>query len=234
MRRFFILLSILAAGQNVYSRVTIKAIKGDVQVRRGMDEEWQPASGGTELEDLDTILCLEGNVTLLVDDNVTFDLGSHSILDISDLRRITKREMFLYLMSEKVKNIKPAKNRAKLQVGSVSVVHGESKQQRKNFTNDSITSDWRLEHNGGVAMFRHGLYANTIVKLVKIQKKYAEIDDCGEIDFYIARAFQELDEAGQAVDRYERVLERSKACDDPDSRYRYRQAERAKGELELR
>ncbi len=234
MRRFFFFILVFAASQTAFSKVTIFSVKGDVRIRRGMDEEWQPASRDITLQDLDTILCLEGSARLQVDDHLTFDLGPNSILDISDLRRITKREMFLYLMSEKVKNIKPSKNRSKLRVGSVSVVHGESKRQPKTAAPQVVTADWRLAYNGGVAMFQHGLYANTIVKLVKVQKKYAGIQDCGEIDFYIARAFRALDEDGQARDRFEQVLEKSASCDSPASRDRYRQAERAMDQLDRR
>src|SRR3990172_8290855 len=101
----------------------IAKVTGEVKVRRGLDEKWQNAFAGMMLKNIDTILSLEGEVVLRMDDGTTFHLGSHSILDIGDLRRITRQEMFLYLMAQKVDKIQPRGEKARLHVGNVSVVH---------------------------------------------------------------------------------------------------------------
>ena len=85
-------------------------------VRRGLEETWKTASREMMLKDIDTIRVGENaEVVLELSDNATFTLGSNSILDIGDLRRITKREMFLYIMALKIEKIDRPKKDDKIQ-----------------------------------------------------------------------------------------------------------------------
>jgi hypothetical protein len=205
---------------------TILSVHGDVKIRRGLEEKWQTAVSGMSLDEIDTILSLEGKAVLSVHDSLTFSLGSHSILDIGDLRTITKRELFIFLMSEKVKNLEQREG-TQLRVGNVSVVHGESKAKKEAEFVSSNLQNMRREVNGAQALFDNRYYSNTIVKLVKIEKRYEEKEDCGEIHFLMARSFEHLDEPGQAVDSYRLVLTQTSACTDAGSEYRKRESDRA-------
>ncbi len=192
----------------------ITKMSGEVKVRRGLEEEWVSAAPGTSLDVMDTILTLEGKVLLKIQDGTNFELGENSILDISDLRRVTKREMFLYLMSAKVNKIQPRSEKTKLRVGNVSVVHGESKlkdETVKEINNDS----WSKEFNGAVALFDQQFYTNTVIKLSKIKNKNSELNDCGQVDLYLAKSFEHLNEPGQALDAYQTAFEeisKSETC----------------------
>jgi len=100
-------------------------ISGNVTVRRGVEETWQPASKGMELEDIDTILTgADGIIRLQTSTGRYFELRNNAILDISDLREITEKELFVFLMENKLKNIEPRKGKTPLRIGNVSVVHG--------------------------------------------------------------------------------------------------------------
>jgi len=207
--------------------VKIKKISGDIRVRHGLEENWLPASRGMTLEYIDSIFALEGEVVLETEDGSTFRLGSNSILDISDLRRITKKELFLYLMSEKVGKIPQREEKTKLRIGNVSVVHGESKSKSRTIKSNSIEQKWRQELNGAKAMFDQEFYTNTVVKLHKIRKNYSTINDFGELHFYLGKTFEELDEDGQALDVYQIALDQSRDCDLPQINRLKRDAQRA-------
>ena len=65
--------------------VKIAHLSGEVQVRRGLDETWQPVSLGIFIKEVDTILTGEkGEVVLDLGNGATFTLGPNSILDVSD------------------------------------------------------------------------------------------------------------------------------------------------------
>lgn len=190
----------------------IVKIKGNVKVRRGLEETWQTASRGMNLDIIDSILILEGEAKLEIHDGLTFKLGSNSMLDIADLRKITRKEMFLYLMAEKVDKIPQRNEKTKLKIGNVSVVHG-AKATTSTSENINLSKKWQQELNGAKALFDQDYYPNTIVKLHKIRKKYPETKDFGEIHFYLGKAFEQLDESGQAIDAYQIALEKSKDCE---------------------
>ncbi|OGC01556.1 hypothetical protein A2V82_04490 [candidate division KSB1 bacterium RBG_16_48_16] len=190
----------------------IAKVTGEVKVRRGLDEKWQNAFAGMMLKNIDTILSLEGEVVLRMDDGTMFHLGSHSILDIGDLRRITRQEMFLYLMAQKVDKIQPRGEKARLHVGNVSVVHGEKVLAPAKAPGDRASTNWLWSLNAARAMYEQNLYPNTIVSLHKLLSRFSQPNDCGEIHLYMGRAFEKLDEAGQALDAYQLAAARCSRC----------------------
>ena len=212
---FIAAISFLAAGQTAFAESGAKILKisGDVKVRRGLDETWQPAARGMGLEVIDSIIALEGEITLEIENGFTFTLGNNSMIDISDLRKITRREMFLILMSEKVEKIPQRGEKTKLRIGNVSVVHGESKAKTAANPDNAYAKNWRQELNGAKAMLNHEYFPNSIVKLHKIRNKYQKMKDFGELHFYLGEAFDRLDETGQAVDAYRIAITQSKNCD---------------------
>lgn len=195
-------------------RVAIIKISGEVKIRRGVDEHWQPAAGGTLLDDIDTILTGEaGKVQLRLHDGAKFELGPNSILDIADLRKISEREMFLLLMSRKINNIGPRENKTKLRIGNVHVTHGELKTTASG--KGSVELDtWQLERNGATALYKQELTTNAIVKFNKILQKYPDANDCGELHFLLGTAFESIAKTGQAMSAYRMVETREgEGCD---------------------
>ncbi|MBN1466209.1 hypothetical protein JXA02_10625, partial [candidate division KSB1 bacterium] len=119
-----ILLFTLLCLTTVFPAVTVERTAGEVMVRRGLDEQWLTVRKGMLLEDIDTIQTGEGTVVLKMPDGSTFTMGSLSIVDISDLRKISRQEMFIFLMSQKVQKIAPRQGTSELIVPNVSSVHG--------------------------------------------------------------------------------------------------------------
>lgn len=207
--------------------VKIISLSGEVKVRRGVEETWHLAAAGMRLEEIDTILTGEASAVVLeTPDGATFRLSNYAILDIADLRKITEREMFLYLMSNKVNQIPARQEKTRLRIGNVSTVHGEPKagSSRRAAEKDESQS-WIQETNGAKALYDQHYYPNAVVKLHKILAKYSSIEGCGEIHFYLGKAFEALSKPGQAGDAYKIVLER--LCDDDASKQRADEARRA-------
>lgn len=212
----------------------IVKLSGDVSVRRGLEENWEKAAIGQELEDIDTILALEGEVVLEIRENHTFTLRSNTMLDIGDLRKIQERELFIYLMEKKVKEIQPRTKKTPLRIGNVSVVHGSQPKLNTNSPNlDDAENWWRKETNGAAAMLSQKYYPNTIVKTHKILSKYPNIKDCGELHFYLARSLEAIGKTGQAIDAYQQSIDRceEKKCNDKAALERLQMAKAALKEL---
>jgi hypothetical protein len=207
-----IALMLAAASFPLFSAARLETVQGDVQVRRGVEEKWSPAAVGINLEDIDTILTLEGNTTLKLADGAVFKLGPNSILDIDDLRRISRQEMFLLLMSQKVQDMKPRERSSNLEVENISSVHGQQKTttpKRLSTANDA----WKRGLNAARAMYQQRLYPNSVVKLHKLLSRYEEIQDCGEVFLYLGKSFEALDERGQAIDYYQSAAEKGGVCE---------------------
>jgi hypothetical protein len=218
--KILVFVNILAASVLADSGAKITRAKGEVKVRYGMDETWESASVGLILKEIDTILTGEGaEVTLQMPDGTAFTLGRNSILDIGDLRKILKKELFLYLMSHKIQKIKQGPQKTKLQIGSVSVVRAESKDKNVDTINIPSADFKNQEINGALALFQQKYYSNTIIKLHKVISKYGDNDECGRMHFYIAKSFKEMDMDGQAVDSFQTAIDNYKEQKCQSSKY---------------
>ena len=205
-----IVLLLFFEAQWAFAGAKVTKISGDVKVRRGVEEAWQNASVGMLLDDIDTILTgASGEVVLQTGDGVAFKLRSSAVLDISDLRKITRQEMFIYLMSKKVQKIEPSTGTPKLRIGNVSVVHGESKAAPDSSLADRSNPDfWKQEKNGAIALLDQHYYPNSIIKIHKILDKYGAVPDGGELHFYLGKSFEQIDSPGQAIDAYQAAIQR--------------------------
>jgi len=191
--------------------VTITSVSGDVQFRKGLDENWETAKVGMILEDIDTILTgNEGTVSLILESGTVFKMGSDALLDIGDLRTIMEQELFLYLMSEKIDKLEPVQKKAKLKIGNVSVVHGASaKTDSVQDQNERILIVIK-EKNGAVALYDNKFYPNAIIKMHKIVNTNSEANDCGELYYLMGKSFEAINKSGQAIDHYNLALEQIK------------------------
>ncbi len=204
-----ILLILLVGVELALAGAKIIKFSGEVKVRRGVEESWQPVSIGILLEYIDTILTgTNGTVVVQTSEGINFELGNNSILDISDLRKISEKELFLYLMSQKVQNIEPCEGKTKLRIGNVSVVHGESKVESENASRGELQPEFLVqETNGARALYDQKFYPNAIIKFYKIIDKYNSFQNKGEINLYLGRSFEALNHPGQAIDAYQSVID---------------------------
>jgi hypothetical protein len=186
----------------------IVTLNGDVKIRRGVDEHWQKVSLGILLEDLDTILTGEnGEVILKLHNGMKFRLGPNAILDLSDLRKISDQELFLYLTRKKIDNVEKRIEKTPLHLGSVSVVHGTN----KNINDENLViiekeDITKFIINGIRALYSQELYPNTIIKIHQTMNYTQELKDCGELHFYLGSSFEALNKPGQAIDEYRAVI----------------------------
>jgi hypothetical protein len=200
--------------------VKIIEAKGNVMVRFGIEESWQKAQIGSILKNIDSILSGEdGSVVLELAGGLKFKMGSNTILDIADIREIQQRELFMYLMSQKIDKLETPDGNTPVKVGNVSIVHGDSKQVEKPIESTSEQEDWYpFEINGALALYDHQYYPNTIIKCIKIQNKYDPGRDKGKIDYYIAKSFEGLNDSAQARDAYQKALDEYNEFKDPPSK----------------
>ena len=201
----FVCLSLFMAGEN-FAGARILSLKGDVKVRRGMEETWQPAAVNMLLEDMDSILNGEtGSVVLSIDDGRTFYMGGNSILDIADLRRITEQQLFLYLTARKIRSLDPPAGEKPIRIQNVSTVRADDRSQTES-ASTAANDLCAQETNAALAMAEQAFYPNAVMKMHKILEAHGSIADKGSLYFYLGRSFEALDDRGRALEAYQSVL----------------------------
>jgi hypothetical protein len=214
-----VLLVLYPVAATIAAEIQIVNLSGDVKFRRGVEENWHVAQKDVLLEEIDTIWTGEdGKVVLQLRDNRQFTLGENSMLDIADLRNIKEEDLFLILMNQKIKKIDTSKEKMPLQIGTVSVVHGSSKDSSQVYLKTDTLNQQEAVKNGIRALFAQEFYANTIVKVKQYFNYFAMLQDCGELDYYVGRSFEMLNQFGQAIDAYEISITKNKndSCPEQD------------------
>ncbi|MEJ2628282.1 MAG: hypothetical protein P8078_06980 [bacterium] len=238
--KIFFLLCLIFTYRFSYGTVEVKIdkIQGQVQVRRGVEEEWTPAGINMVLKDIDTILTGEtGIVVLSIEKGMVFTLGSNSILDIGDLREITKDELFLYLTSQKVKNLQKINEPTNIHIENVSVVRAEQKSLEKEAVIPDKNSEIKIfEINGAKALFQQEYYTNSIMKFYQILESYSEFNKRGEIYYYLGHSFESIHEYGRARDAYETARQEFKNSEnsDPNTQLLEKKSEEASERIKAR
>ena len=191
-----------------------------LEIGPGRDEGWQRAGVGMLLEDIDSILSGEvSRVVLELPEGVVFTLGGNAVIDIGDLRKITERDLFLYLTSQKINRIERSGKESKIHIENVSVVRGEKKMSTLSEVYSKASSHMReLETNGAKALYSQGFYPNTIIKLYKIIEKYPDAEDDGKIQLFLGQSFEKVDEPGRALEAYQKVLKQGEKGDTDESK----------------
>ena len=189
----YIYILLLFISQISFAEVSVKIINsnGDAKVRFGLEENWNKATAGIQLKEIDTILTGENGEI------------------------VQEKELFLYLMSKKVENFEHRKGKTKLRIGNISSTYGEDK-AKKDSTVKPIDEKSKKEINGAIALYIQEYYTNTLYKLHTLLDKYKSTIDMGEVHFFIAKAFEALDKKGQAIDSYQLVLEIYQGLDSLD------------------
>lgn len=206
----------------------ITAIKGVVHIRRGLEETWQPAAVGQVLDEMDSIITGEAAETILkMEDDRIFRLGSNAIIDLTDLRHITQQELFLLLMTEKIGNLENHREKSRLQLGHVTVIHGENRNPSAPAGQEA--RGWLKEYNGAGALHNQSFFPNAILKLAKIINRFPQADDCGQMYFLLGKSFMAMQQNGQALGALRSSIEKldQAGCTDENAGERRAAAESA-------
>jgi hypothetical protein len=183
-------------------------MSGEVKVRLGVDEKWQPAQLDLLLEDIDTIWTGEdGSTVLELDNGQKFRLSANSMLDIIDLKELDQQELFLILMKMKLGKVEVKNDKTPLQLGTVSLVHGTSKDSSTLPLQTSAPELQEAMKNGIRDLYKQSFYPNTILKIEKFYAQHPDIRDCGELQYYLGHSFETIGQPGQAKDAYSRVVQ---------------------------
>lgn len=214
-----LLLSFVFGGTLAQAALPVKVVQlqGDVRIRRGVEEKWQAAAQGMLLEEIDTIMTLEGaEVVLELGNRTTFRLAGNAILEVADLREITERELFLILMSEKVGKLAPRSEKVPLRIGAVSSVRGAPFQNSERGETQVGPQLWRMEANAAQALQSQNFLPNAAMKLHRVKEKFPARQDCGEVSYELAQVWENLRQTGRARDEYQAALRecQTQKCED--------------------
>lgn len=193
-------------GSAVCGEIVVERVRGEVMVREGVDESWKPAKVQDRLRPHDSMMTGEnGSAFLLVtmesEEMKRISLPAGIILDLSDIRTLTREELILKLTMERVKAAPYQWKSNDLQIPNATVVHGSgvSGQEREEGT-DLETA--RLQMNGTRVLYSSGYFSTCALKGLSLLGRFPSLGESFDNRFLVAESLERAGLPGEALHEY--------------------------------
>jgi hypothetical protein len=179
---------------------TVKAVKGNVEVRKGVMEEWKKVRVGDPLKPEDSMRTGPGSTATIEADKRKLTIPEMTILDISDVRQLSQEDFLLKLAMQNILAV-PPRERDELSIPSATVLHGDNASK----TNTPVFPDTKvgeMELHGARVLFENSYYATSILKSKETLRTHPELKANFDARLTVATAFEKMKLNKEAVTEY--------------------------------
>jgi len=185
----------------------IKKLKGRVEVRHGVRESWESLTQSDTLRPEDTILMNKDSYIEIEGNGIFFKAIGDLILNISDLRRLSKDELLLQIAFEEMRALPGVKNEKRNSSSTGLYGADISKEETKLKTTQSLAYLWV---KGVRALFENGLYETASIRAKNLVSRFDELKDSYELKLIVASSFEKLGLYGEAISEYNKIIASSR------------------------
>lgn len=199
----FLMLMLTAAIAFGGEQITLQKAQGDVTVRAGVTETWEKARAGDVLNPDATLKTGKHSsaVLLLPSDNKKISFPPEVMVDISDIRDLTREELMLKLTMEKVRASSYEWKNKEMNIPSTTVVHGEVKAEKEPMREGAVEAGV-LQVNGARVLYENGFYSTSALKTMEVLRRYPSLGEKFENRFLIAQALEKSNLKSEALNDY--------------------------------
>jgi hypothetical protein len=179
---------------------TVKAVKGSVDVRRGVMEEWRKVKVGDLLKPEDSMRTGPGASATIEIEKRKLVVPELTILDISDVRQLTQEDFLLKLAMENILAV-PPREQEDFAIPSATVLHGENKSK----TDLTVLTDGNvgeMQLHGARVLYDNSYYATSILKSKETLRTHPEVRSNYDARFTVAMAFEKMKLTKEAITEY--------------------------------
>jgi hypothetical protein len=196
-----LLLGLLGAA-SVRADIRVVAVKGAVYVRHNVEEKWMPVSRGDILKPDDSMKSGgKSSASLLVDGKTTVILPEMAIIDLSDLRTLSKEDLLLKLAMERIRRI-PAKERdEEISIPRATTTHGANMDARGAVAASDPQVAF-MQMKGAEVLFGNGFYETGVLRAKGLFRIHPELSKRIDDRMMVAKALEALKLKGEALDEY--------------------------------
>ena len=206
MKTYFLLATAFLAAAAVAGDIKVVSVRGDVQVRRGVHEQWQTAAPGDVLKPEDSIKLEKlSSAVILLGEKERFVLPPEAIVDLSDLRRLTQEDLLLMLAMERVRSVPGGHPGDDLAFPRTSTVHGANRGSLPPAPAPGH-SPGAFELNGTNFLYEHGFYATCVLKSKEVFRLNPALLKVIDARMRVASALERMSLTGEAAEEYSGLL----------------------------
>lgn len=197
-----ILLIYLAGSLSVSAQFKIVFIKGEIKVRYGMNEQWQDLKSDAILKLEDAIsVGKKSSVVIQVSEDKKILIPEQSIIELSDLRRLTKEDLLLKLAMDKILTVPPQQRKYDLMPAPAAVIHGENKNVVNLGDKKTFESAMKIL-KGARVLYEHNFYGTCALRIKEVFRLYPDVQNEYEYKLIAARSLEKSELYDEALNEY--------------------------------
>lgn len=197
-----VLVLILGLAINIFADIKLLSVKGDVKVRRGVSEHWQQIKAGEILKLEDALFIgSKSSAAVSVDGQKKIALPEKTIVEISDLRYLTKEELLLKLAMERIIAVPQQDRRDELMPAQTTVIHGEKKSETSAVAKPTFENALKML-NGAKLLFENNFYGTCALRVREVLRIHPTIETSIEYKLLTANSFEKAELYDEALSEY--------------------------------
>lgn len=202
MRAIRMLLLLMALPVLACAHIRVAEVSGDVYVRHGVEEQWTKVATNEILKPEDSIRSgRRSGATLVLDDGRALALPESTIIDLSDLRTMTRGELMLKLAMEGIRSLPATRRTDDFLLPMTTAMHGARREEPAAHIPPANESRI-LQLNGVGVLHENGFYATCILKAKQIMRLDTAAARRADIRIMIADSFEQMGLRSEALGEY--------------------------------
>ncbi len=196
---------ILGLTINIFADIKLLSTKGDVKIRRGVSEQWQQIKAGEILNYDDAIFIgIKSTATVSINGQKKIALPEKTIVEISDLRFLTKEELLLKLALDRIIAVPQQDRRDELMPAQTTVIHGEKKSETSAAVPNAFgTVENALKMlNGAKLLFDNKFYGTCALRVREVLRIHPTIETGIEYKLLTANSLEKAELYDEALSEY--------------------------------
>ena len=183
--------------------VTVKELKGTVEIRRGISEEWKALQAGEMLRPEDTIRTGKNASVRVLVDGKQLRVPENTMVDISDFRHMGQEEFLLKLAMENILAVPPRED-GSLTIPRTTVIHGTDARESSN--EQLGTGAGLMQLQGAKLLYENSFHATSILKAKETFRLYPDLQTNIDARMRIATSFETMKLSNEALTEYSGLL----------------------------
>ena len=205
MKRVLVVCLALGAVSAFAGDIVVHRVNGDVSIRHGVTEVWARVAAGDVLRPDDTMrIGRKGSAVVTAETEhagrKTMTLPAEVIVDMSDIRELTREELMLKLTMEKVRSSSYQWRNEELHIPNAAVVHGSNAAPAGLKEGDIGTGMFQL--NGARVLFDNGFFATCALRGLEVFRQFPALGTDFRQRMMVAEALERANLKGEALSEY--------------------------------
>src|SRR5437867_4469881 len=195
-------LVLLVAGTLVRAgEIKILRAHGDVSVRHNVQEEWVKAAAADVLKPDDSMRSGKGSgATILAENGKRIEVPELVVVDVADLRQLSREELLLKLATDRILNAPPQKEGSSPILKTTTEVGANMDEAVAPRSANSGLG--RLQLNGTRLLYHNGYYATCALKTKDLLRLFPDLTADMDARIMIADALEKMQLKGEAQGEY--------------------------------